>query len=443
MKFSSVASIVLFTVLAQAAPLISRAVLTPSKDPFYKAPAGFANEPLGTILASREVDVGLLGLPSATQAYQLLYRTESQNGTAMATVTTIFVPAQPAAGAAKLLAFNTAEDSTGSICAPSYAYQTGSTQISIIVTFEYLILQGFLNQGWYVVSPDYEGPNSAFGAGRLAGKGVLDSIRATLNYKPLGFSADTQIGIAGYSGGAIASGWAGALQPTYAPELNIVGITQGGTPANISGTLQYLDGTLFAGFGVGGITGLSNSYASINTLLNSIGTILGKAAFALSNAQCAIGNLASFAFQTVQSKLYTSAGANLLYLPAVQAVTKENTLGVNSAETPGAPTYVYHALYDEIIPVGDTDTMVNAYCSNGGNIIYEKNIGLAEHATLEILSIGRVTNFFIDRFAGKAIAAGCTRRNITTAEMLADPQVAGTGMQAVWSQLLGFVGKEL
>jgi hypothetical protein len=36
----------------------------------------------------------------------------------------------------------------------------------------------------------------------------------------------------GYSGGAIATGWAAQLQPTYAPELAFVGAVAGGTPAD-------------------------------------------------------------------------------------------------------------------------------------------------------------------------------------------------------------------
>jgi hypothetical protein len=40
----------------------------------------------------------------------------------------------------------------------------------------------------------------------------------------------------GYSGGAIATGWAAALQGNYAPELNVKGWSAGGTPANLTGT---------------------------------------------------------------------------------------------------------------------------------------------------------------------------------------------------------------
>lgn len=37
----------------------------------------------------------------------------------------------------------------------------------------------------------------------------------------------------GYSGGAIAVGWAAALLDSYAPELNVVGASHSGTPADL------------------------------------------------------------------------------------------------------------------------------------------------------------------------------------------------------------------
>ena len=33
---------------------------------------------------------------------------------------------------------------------------------------------------------------------------------------------------------------AAALQPTYAPELNLVGVAQGGTPANLTATAEFI-----------------------------------------------------------------------------------------------------------------------------------------------------------------------------------------------------------
>ena len=76
---------------------------------------------------------------------------------------------------------------------------------------------------------------------------MLDSIRATLAFSTLQLSKGVKVGLWGYSGGAIAMGWASALKPSYAPELNIVGAAHGGTPANLTATLLFLEGQQGAG----------------------------------------------------------------------------------------------------------------------------------------------------------------------------------------------------
>ena len=56
-------------------------------------------------------------------------------------------------------------------------------------------------QGHVAVSADYEGPLSTFAAGRMAGHGVLDSLRAAINFKPTNLTASTvKVAQFGYSG---------------------------------------------------------------------------------------------------------------------------------------------------------------------------------------------------------------------------------------------------
>ena len=66
----------------------------------------------------------------------------------------------------------------------------------------------------------------------------------------------------GYSGGSLASGWAAALQPKYAPELkkNLIGAALGGFVTNITATAEATDGTLFAGLVPNALSGLANEY---------------------------------------------------------------------------------------------------------------------------------------------------------------------------------------
>lgn len=71
----------------------------------------------------------------------------------------------------KFVSFHTAYDGAArsGICDPSFNYQLGSPQVDLISSVEFLLLSAFVQDGYIVSSPDYEGPDAAFGAGRLSG----------------------------------------------------------------------------------------------------------------------------------------------------------------------------------------------------------------------------------------------------------------------------------
>lgn len=120
-----------------------------------------------------------------------------------------------------------------------------------------------LDQGYYVVTPDYEGPKSTFTVGLQSGKATLNSIRAVLSSGNLtGIDSDAEVMMWGYSGGTIASGWAAAIQSEYAPELgeNLIGAALGGFVTNITATAEATDGGLFAGLIANALGGLGNEY---------------------------------------------------------------------------------------------------------------------------------------------------------------------------------------
>ena len=75
----------------------------------------------------------------------------------------------------------------------------------------------------------------------------MDGIRATVASPDVGLDQGVKSAIWGYSGGATAAGWGGALHKTYAPEVNLVGVAHGGTPANLTTVAQNLEGGLYGG----------------------------------------------------------------------------------------------------------------------------------------------------------------------------------------------------
>ena len=136
--------------------LIGRTLPTPpSQDPFYTPPEGYENQPLGAILKSRKVDdpIGFLVLKAKLDGlYKIMYRTSDSHGDPEASITSVLVPEN--ADFTKLLSYQIAEDSAYIDCSPSYAIQFGVNPNNIINEAEVLFIEGALNLGWVVNTPD-------------------------------------------------------------------------------------------------------------------------------------------------------------------------------------------------------------------------------------------------------------------------------------------------
>lgn len=428
--------LVAFTSIASALPAqVPRStVQPPATDPFYQPPAGYASKEPGTILNQRDITAAFFGLvPVDVEAYQLLYRTTAVNGSALATVTTVFKPKN--AKLDRFVSFATAYDSSALKCQPSYAYQLGAPQDSLIASVELLIIQIYLALGYIVASPDYEGPDAAFGPGRLAGMGVLDGIRAVKSFKTLDLTDNPMIAGVGYSGGAIATGWAASLQPKYASELNIKAWVQGGTPANVTGTMYQLDDTAFSGLLPPAIVGLSkpSAYgADLAPFLDKVMTADGQKILDTAASECFTANLAGFFERSIFDTSFQTLGPNFIFDPIVQSVLKQNCMAVSKDETPTAPTFVYHATDDEVIPYADADTMVNSWCNWDANVKFT-TYASGGHATTEIIAIPEAIKFIQNAFAGTT-KSGCT----TSTELgnILNPLAFGAGLEPILVKLI-------
>ncbi|KAL2867255.1 secretory lipase-domain-containing protein [Aspergillus lucknowensis] len=427
---------VLLAVLPTAFSRPTRRAEDPTTDPFYQPPAGFESQSPGTILRERQVNASFFGfIPDPVDAYQLLYRTTAVNGSAIATATTIFKPKSPKTD--RFVSFHTAYDSSSPTCNPSYQYQLGVEQTGLISSVERLIIQVYLEKGYIVSSSDYEGPDAAFAAGRIEGMGVLDSMRAVSNYhEKLGLSSDSPAIVGtGYSGGAIATGWAAALHASYAPELNVKGWAQGGTPSNLTGTLLLLDDSPFSGFIPPAIDGLSkpSAYgAEVTPLIERIITEKGREALEFASTHCAVADLGNFFSQSLFSTEFQTLGPALLDDPTIQSVLNDNILGTKSDETPTVPVFVYHATYDEIIPYDDADRMVTSWCGNGASVAFTtyKSGG---HATTEVIALPAVVEFVEAAFNG-TVEEGCSED--TELDSLLDPLALGVSLEPLLVALL-------
>ncbi|WFD07497.1 hypothetical protein MVES1_002863 [Malassezia vespertilionis] len=415
-----------------ASPLLPRAnVQPPGKDTFYEPDNGWENEEPGAILRTRKVELAFLQELNYKyhEAYELLYRTTgAYEKDPLTTVTTIIVPNN--AKKDMLVDYNVYIDANGPQCVPSYTLRRGGQLGNdLALTYQQLLFTTLLDEGYVLTIPDYQGPNQGFAVGRMEGRMAIDSVRATLNYGRLGLSKNTKVVGYGYSGGAIATGWAASLQPNYAPELNMMGWSMGGTPANLTGTVLNLD--------KGRVRWICRGWCSRSGSQGRI-TKEGQKAIDFARTHCMIDVLLRYPFRTLQSDAFVEDGARILYDPAITKITDTLVLGVNADEAPKAPVYIFHGLHDEVIPFGDALTAANRWADNGADVKFEELQDLLMgHITSELTNLPNVIMFIRDRMQGKSFPSGFTHTRV--GNPLEDPNVIGQGFESLVKVIAGFI----
>lgn len=333
-------------------------------DPWYAHPPQIdPATPAGTILASRPVTVPFYNLHGIAEAHQLLVRSNDSSGNPQAIITTVLFPTAPwtGPGSRPIVSSNHPIDSLGLDCSPSFTLLHKFNPP--LNPFDPGFDQRALNAGMVLVLPDHQGPRAAYAAGRQAGQAVLDSMRATRQFVPPGQTepplAQSLIGQIGFSGGAIAGGWAAQIQPTYAPELDevLVGTSIGGVPADFGVLMTSMDGNYgSAGLFRAAVLGVAREYPQLYRLLNPAGDVFAYAA----RNECADELTAQgvvplpIAQLTLQREAFSD--------PEVRQVLKENRLGVHAEhpeEVPSHPMQIWQG--DASVPLPGTTVGLNDY----------------------------------------------------------------------------------
>ncbi|WP_231868974.1 lipase family protein [Rhodococcus opacus] len=374
----------------------------PSEDPFYTAPAGYEAQPDGTILRSRSVAATALSVPLPVDSWQLLYKSLDSHRNPVADVATVLVPRTPwtGDGPRPLVSYQTAEDSLGSRCAPSYALTAGLEAATSNAASESLMIANLLSRGWAVVTADYEGPDSEFLAGPQAGYAVLDGVRAAQLFGPAGLGVNAPTGLWGYSGGAFATAWAAQLQQAHAPELDVYGIALGGLPADLEATMRNVDGGYGFGLTFGGVTGIDRAYPEKR--LSQLFTGEGRAAMQASGAACTVELIAKYAFRSLHD--YTIDPRPFDFPDLRDALAENSPTAVGT----GSPIYSYHAEADELVPVAVHDEYVRQACAAGDTVQVVRPSGGSHNTTLISGAPGAI-DFLAARFAGMPAVDDCHR----------------------------------
>ena len=392
-----------------ALPSATGAPALPSQDPFYRYSGSKRLEtvPPGTVLKHRSVQLALgPGNSTPISAEQLLYRTTGQRGQPTATVTTVLQPT-PVPIVPRIVGYLSFYDGLGSQCDPSYTLAGGDPHDSTYAQEaeeEELLILWYLSQGDIVTVPDFEGTHLAWMTGRESGYGALDAIRATEAY--LGIGPDTQVGLSGYSGGAVAANWASELAPAYAPKLNIVGVAEGGIPANYFNHLAYIDGTAEYSAAIPGeLLGLSRAYGI--DLMRYLSPLGRKLVHRVSNV-CIASVFGKF--QVTVRELMKPAYRDLAHVEPFSTMLRDQTMGTAKTH-PRMPLLMgignVDGKGDGAMSAVDVKALARRYCRQGVPVDYQEYRG-ASHVTAGAFFDPQTGPFLQERFAGTPFVGNCS-----------------------------------
>ena len=380
----------------------------PSEDPFYTYSDTTPLDAIapGTVLKQRAVQLSLAGTTSPVAAEQLLYRTTDQLGQAMVTVTTVLQP-PTAAVVPQLVGYLSFYDGLSSQCDPSYTLAGGDSGDSTYQQEAYeeeLLISWYLAHGDIVTVPDFEGTGLHWMAGRESGYGALDAMRATESF--LGLGADTKVGLSGYSGGSVAANWASELAPAYAPEVNIVGVAEGGIPANYVNHFAYIDGTNEYSAAIPGeLLGLSRAYGvDLTQYLTDYGREvvdrIGKGCIA-----SMFGTTPGLTIKDIMQPGYE----DLAHVEPFATMLRDQTMGT-AATHPKGPLLMaigrVDGYGDGAMIARDVKALARHYCSQGVAVNY-REYQKASHIEAAAFFEPETGPFLQARFAGLPFASGC------------------------------------
>ncbi|KAE8450284.1 hypothetical protein EG329_006712 [Mollisiaceae sp. DMI_Dod_QoI] len=393
----------------------------PSVDPWFQPPADWQLKTPGTVLKVRKSPYKNITIDHCIDTFQIQYRTTDSQHNASWAVSTQFIPAShagcnashPESCAHGIVSYEIPYDSADPDATPSYLLQWGEP---------YGEMSDLLNRGWFVTVPDYEGPLSSYCSGVQAGHATLDSIRALLQVAgDFGLRTDTaRAALWGYSGGSMATEFAAELASSYAPDLQLAAVVEGGTAPNISTVGKLMNKKDTVGLLIAGLVGITSQHSDARQYLLSRLKDSGPynaTGFLNATSMSGVQSLINYEYQDVY-QYFVGGESDLDSKIFIDMYNSDAVMGLHG--TPNMPMFIYKAIGDEMSAANETDKLVDSFCHQGANILYHRNM-IGGHNQELWQGRHRALDYLSWALDGKNVSGmeipskGCVIKNVTEA----------------------------
>lgn len=345
----------------------------PVLDGFYDAPDDVPGEP-GQLIRSEPYDGDL---PAGLEAYRILYTTTADEGVPGLASGVVAVPVEPTGRPVPLIAWAHGTVGVARSCAPSLGPDA-------ITTEGMPSMDALARNGWGMVATDYIGQGTEgdfpYLIGQGEGRSVLDAVRAAHQVPDLDLAPETVIW--GHSQGGHAALWAGQLAPTYAPDVDVVGIaalSAASDPLALAQLVTSHPGALGASLGISFVlAAYARTYPDV-----SLADDVTPAARTLVEEAAARCTSEPGTLVTVLTGVAISRDTPILRRdPTTGAVGRRLRQNIPLGPWP-APLFLGQGTADEVISPRLQDEYVERLCAAGRPLRYETYEGGTHMSVLE------------------------------------------------------------
>ena len=385
---------------------------SPDHTAFYTPPAELPAE-LGAVIRTQPMTLTpslpdlMNGGALPADAQRIMYRSTGAAGGPIAVTGTYLQPKAPwtGPGPRPLAVVTPGTQGQGDQCAPSRSMQVGlgvqTEPPSMAAGYAVMDALTMVMEGFAVVVPDYEGlgtPGHHPYVNRDSqGHSALDAARAALRLPGTDLAPDSKTVVSGYSQGGGAAAAAGEMQPTYAPDVNLVGIAAGAPPSDMLGTLDRVDGGLLTGAVGYAINGILQVHPELRPTFDRHLNAEGQRMLEVTAGQCVAETALSYGLRRTND--FTVDGRSLGDAARSEPEIVRVLEGYNLGETaPAVPALVMIGRNDDVVPHETAVELTRNWCEQGTQV---------ELRTAEVPAIapGLVLDHAIPMFSERATNA--------------------------------------